>query len=220
MRVLAIDTTTANGSVALAEGEEVQGEVRFRVTDSHSAHVLPAAEFLLRTLDLSPAAVDGYAVTTGPGSFTGLRVGIATVQGLALGAGRPCVGVPALDVLAARIVGTAETLVAMVDAYRDEVYAAIYERDGRIRGERAVLPPEGVLAQLPEAAAFIGDGAARYRERIVAARPQSLFPCRSLFLAGTLARVGGARLAAGEGTSPDALRPLYLRGADIRRPAG
>jgi tRNA threonylcarbamoyladenosine biosynthesis protein TsaB len=216
--VLAIDTTTPHGSVALAEGESVLGEVRLRVTDSHSAHVLPAADFLLDALGLNPAQLDGCAVTTGPGSFTGLRVGLSTAQGLALAAGVPCLGVSALDVLAQRIAGAADTLVAMIDAYRGEVYAAVYERDGRIRADAILVAPERLLEGLPEAPAFIGDGALKHSEGIRAARPRALFPSRSLYLAGTLARMAGPRLSAGEGIPPAALRPLYLRSPDIRRP--
>jgi tRNA threonylcarbamoyladenosine biosynthesis protein TsaB len=220
LRVLAVDTTTANGSVALAEGGEVRGEVRFRAPDGHSAHVLPAVEFLLRTMSLTAAGLEGYAVATGPGSFTGLRVGLSTIQGLALGAGRPCVGIPALDVLAMRIAGEADTLVAMIDAYRDEVYAAVYGREGQLRGDRMVLAPELLMDRLPEAPAVIGDGALRYRERILSARPKAVLSARSLFLAGTLARMATVRLSSGQGGPPDDLRPLYLREADVRRPAG
>jgi len=219
LRVLAVDTTTANGSVALAEGGEIRGEVRFHAPDGLSAHVLPAVDFLLRSLRLSAAALDGFAVATGPGSFTGLRVGLSTIQGLALGAGRPCVGIPALDILAARIAGEAETLVAMIDAYRDEVYAAVYESDGRIRGERMVLAPERVMAPLTGVPAVIGGGALRHRERILAACPTAVFPSRGLFLAGTLTRMAAAPLSLGQGVPPHELRPLYVREADVRPPS-
>src|SRR5262249_31042274 len=106
MRVLAIDTTTAHGSVALVDERQVLGEVRLLAADRQSAHVLPAVDFLLCRLALDARALDGFAVTVGPGSFTGLRVGISTVQGLALGAGKPCVGLPTLDVLAAKLRGS------------------------------------------------------------------------------------------------------------------
>ena len=216
MPVLAIDTTTPHGSVALAEGEAVLGEVRFRATDSHSAHLLPAADFLLKALGVSPAHLDGCAVTIGPGSFTGLRVGLSTAQGLALAAGVPCLGVSALDVLAQRIAGSADTLVAMIDAYRGEVYAAVYERDGRIRTGPVLVAPERLLEGLPAEAAFVGDGVLKHSERIRAARPRAVLPARSLYLAGTLARMAVARFSAGEGIPPAALRPLYLRSPDIR----
>ncbi len=211
-----MDTTTARGSVALADGNQVVGEVRFLATGKHSSHALPAVEFLLKTAGWKPADVEGYAVTTGPGSFTGLRVGLSTVQGLALASGRPCLGISSLDVLARRIVGCAESLVALVDGHRDQVYAALYNRAGDALGEPRVGTPKSLVPTFPRRAAYVGDGALRYRAEIAAADPLSLIPDRGLFLAGTLATLASARLAAGEtGTAGD-LRPLYLRGADTR----
>ncbi len=214
-----MDTTTPRGSVAVVEGGELLGEVRLLCADSHSRRVLPAIAFLLEGLGLAPHDLAAYAVTIGPGSFTGLRVGLSTVQGLALAGGRPCLGVPALDVLAALIAGCAEWLVAMMDAYRDEVFAGVYDREVRLVGSRCLAPPQLVLEGLPGPAAFVGDGADRYRGRIAELNQGAVFPPRELFLAGTLGRLAAPRLAAGEGVSPDALRPLYLREADIRKPA-
>src|SRR5262245_33700008 len=121
MKVLAVDTTTERESVALVAAGVVLCEVRLRTADSHSRRLLPAIEFLLSAAGVAPGDVEGYAVTRGPGSFTGLRVGLSTVQGLALAGSRPCLGLSSLDVLAARIRGTAPALVAWVDAYRGEV---------------------------------------------------------------------------------------------------
>jgi tRNA threonylcarbamoyladenosine biosynthesis protein TsaB len=220
VRVLAVDTTTARESVALAETGEVRGEVRLSPVDGHSRHLLPAVAFLLEGLGIAPADVDGYAVAAGPGSFTGLRVGIGTVQGLALAADRPCAAISALDVLAARAAGTADRIVALMEAYRGEVFGAIYDGLGRPLGEPQAAPLAALLAQVPDGAAFIGDGADRYRSTIAAARPAAVFPRRSLFLAGTLALMGEAVLAAGRGVPARDLRPLYLREASIRKPGG
>jgi tRNA threonylcarbamoyladenosine biosynthesis protein TsaB len=218
MRILAVDTTTARGSVALLQDDDVVGEIRLLAPDTHSTQVLPAAAFLLQSRGVSPRDIDGFAVATGPGAFTGLRVGLSTVQGLALGADRPCVGVSALDALATRIAGAAETLVAMMDAYRDEVYAGLYDSGARPVSPPVLAPPAEILKAVPAGAAFIGDGALRYRDLIVAQRPDAVFPERSLYLAASLGRLALARFAAGEGTSPDALRPLYLRGAYVQPP--
>ena len=219
MLVLAVDTSTSRGSVALVDGEETLGEVRLATSDDHSSHVLPAAAFLLEHLGRRATDMDGFAVAVGPGSFTGLRIGISTVQGLALAAGRPCLGIPTLDVLAAGIVGSAKNLVAMVDAHRGEVYAALYDEAGTLRGERVAIVPTAFLSQLPAEAAFVGDGAVRYKPEIVAARPNALFPGRDLHLASILGRLAGPLFAAGKGVTPDALRPLYMRAADVRAPA-
>ena len=220
MRVLAVDTTTARESVALAESGVVRGEVRLDRADSHSTRLMPAVGFLLQSLGLAPGDVEGYAVAAGPGSFTGLRVGIGTVQGLALAAGRPCAAISALDALAVRAGGSAEWIVAVMEAPRGEVFGAAYDREGQPRGEPVAAPLPALLAGVPDGAAFIGDGAQRYRSAIAAARPAAVFPRRSLFLAGTLAVMGEAILAAGRGRPASELRPLYLREADIRRAGG
>ncbi len=219
MRVLAVDTTTERGSVAVTENDAVAGEVRLASAEDHSRKVLPAVDFLLQSLGLRAADLDAFAVTTGPGSFTGLRVGLSTVQGLALGTGRPCLGVSTLDVLAARGAGAAATVVALMDAYRGEVYGAVYDGEGGIVGRAGVDRPEAFVARAPEVAAFVGDGAQRHRELILSLRPRALFPARSLFLAGTLGRLAAPRLARGEGVAPAELRPLYLREPDIRKAA-
>jgi tRNA threonylcarbamoyladenosine biosynthesis protein TsaB len=218
VRVLAVDTTTRRGSVAVVEGDAVLGEVRVLSPESHSRWVLSAVDCLLRSLELSPVALDGFAVTTGPGSFTGLRVGLSSIQGLALGTGRPCVGLPGLDVLAAEASGPGRTVVAMVDAWRDEVYAAVY-RDGRLVGPRRVGAVASMLQGLSGLVLVVGDGASRYREDIVSALPDAQFPDVDLFLAARLGQLAVPVLAQGGGGGPESLRPLYLRGADLRKPA-
>jgi len=222
LRILALDTTGSRESVALLDtgGGGVAGEVRITAPDAHSQRVLPAVSFLLESLGLAPLDVGAYAVAVGPGSFTGVRVGISTVQGLALASGRRCLGVPTLDALAARAAGAAPRLVAMIDGFREDVFAAVYDADGRPAGQPLVAPPERVLEQVPAGpAAFVGDGAERYRARILEVRPDALFPARSLFLASAVAALAAPRLERGEGVPPGQLRPLYLRAADIRPPA-
>lgn len=219
MLILSVDTTTERESVAVVDSDAVRAEVRLRATDAHSRRLLPAVEFVLGALELTPGAIEGYAVACGPGSFTGVRVGLGTVQGLALASGRPCLGLSALDVLAARITGAAPVLAVMMEAFRGEVFAAAYDAEARPLLPAAAEKPEAFLARLPpEEAAFFGEGAERYRDLVLAFRPRARFPRRSLFLAGTLGRLAEPRLAAGEGVGPEALRPLYLREAQIRTP--
>jgi tRNA threonylcarbamoyladenosine biosynthesis protein TsaB len=217
MKVLAVDTTSERESIALIEDGVLHGEVRLRAAEGHSRQLLPAIAFVLDAAGLAAAEIDGYAVTVGPGSFTGLRVGLSTVQGLALAGGRPCLGLSTLDVLAALVTGEAATLVPMVDAGRaQQVFAALYDAEARRLEDPQAEAPESLAQRVPGPVAFVGDGADRYRAEIRARRPDALFPRRSLYLAGTLARIAEPRLAAGEGTPPGALRPLYLRAADIR----
>jgi tRNA threonylcarbamoyladenosine biosynthesis protein TsaB len=194
----------------------VLGEMRLRRAEHHSRRLLPAIELLLQNVGVSPAEVEAYAVTAGPGSFTGLRVGISTVQGLALALDRPCLGVSTLDVLAARVQDAAPFLVALMDGGRGQVYAAAYDAFGKPLGEPRCDVPDLALQGLPKPAAFFGDGVARSRAAIAALYPEAVFPRRSLFLAGTLGLLAEPRLVSGEGVPAADLRPLYLRDAHIR----
>jgi tRNA threonylcarbamoyladenosine biosynthesis protein TsaB len=142
-------------------------------------------------------------------------VGLGAVQGLALGSGRPCLGQSTLLGLAAKMTGRAAHRVPMIDAYRDQVYGAVFDRDLRVTREPAAAAPEALLAGLEGAITVLGDGAARYRERIASAATV-VFSEESLFVADALGRLAQPRLAAGEGVSAAALRPVYLRAPDIR----
>ena len=186
--------------------------------DGHSTRLLGSIAFLLDGLGLQPKDVDGYAVAAGPGSFTGLRVGISTVQGLALAADRPCAGISALDALAARAGPAPGGIVAVMEAHRGEVFGAVYDGGGRRVGEPRASALHALLERAPEAGVYIGDGAERYRTEILAVRPRAVFAARSLFLAGSVALLGEAALLAGRGVAAAELRPLYLRDASIRKP--
>lgn len=219
MRILAVDTTTARGSVALLEEGETVGQVRLRAPDSHSRWLMSAIAFLIESRGLSARDVEAYAVANGPGSFTGLRVGISTVQGLALASGRPCLGISALDALAALVRGCGDRLVAVMDAFRNEVYVGVYDAEGRLAGERRVTTAEAVAREVTGSVAFVGDGAEKYRGAILAANPGARFPSRELFLAEAIGHLAAPALARGEGGGAETLRPHYLREADVRRPA-
>ncbi len=219
MLLLAADTTTENGSVALADEGEVVGEVRLGRQQGHSASLLPALEFLLRSMGLAPGQVDVWAIAVGPGSFTGLRVGLSTIQGLALASAKPCVGVSALQANAAGVAGVAPHVVALMDALRQEVYGQVFDAEARPVGEPAVGRPEALLEEIPAGAAFVGDAVAACRTLIESRCPGASFPGRSPFLAADVARLACREAASGRTLPPDALRPLYLRLAAVRGPA-
>ncbi|HET7293992.1 MAG TPA: tRNA (adenosine(37)-N6)-threonylcarbamoyltransferase complex dimerization subunit type 1 TsaB [Vicinamibacteria bacterium] len=219
MLLVAADTTTPNGSVALARAGEVLGEVRLGRQEGHSATLLPAIEFLLRSMGLVPAAVDVWAVATGPGSFTGLRVGLSTIQGLALAGGKACVGVSALHANAARATGRAPRIVALMEAFRQEVYGQQFDAGARPLGGPDVGRVETLLERVPPGAAFVGDAVAAWRTEIESRCAGASFPLRSPFLAGEVARIAWREAAAGRTLAPDALRPLYLREAEAKKPS-
>lgn len=216
MKLLALDTTTTRGSVALLVDEKVAGEVRVATADGHSRWLMSAVDQILLQHGLGARDLDGFAVTTGPGSFTGQRVGIATAQGLALGTGRPCVGLSALDVLASltRVEGA---VVSLMDAWRSEVYARVFEA-GRPLGPARAGALAGLVPHVPKHATFVGDGALKFRDQIALLWPEARVLETDLFLAVPTGRLAAQALGRGEGRGPESLLPLYLRGAVDRLP--
>src|SRR5687768_12184399 len=165
MVILALDTTTRSGSCAVAVDGRIVREEGSDPSRDHAVQLPGTLASLLERATLPLDRVDAFAVATGPGSFTGLRIGIASMQGLSVATGKPLIGVSALDALAAVASSPGEpdkarpTIVATwMDAWRGEVYAALYE-NGREAASPAVLHPETVLARLDDSPTlFIGDG--------------------------------------------------------------
>ena len=102
MKILAVDTTSLAGSVALLEDDVLRGLVGFSTVPGHAERLLPTVDSMLAGLSLSLSDLDGFAVAVGPGSFTGLRIGISTVEGLSYSTGRPVVGISSLEATAHR----------------------------------------------------------------------------------------------------------------------
>ena len=216
MRVLAVDTSSPRGSLAIVGPEGVVAEARVVTAEGHSRWLLAAVSALLQGLALDARAIDVFAVTTGPGSFTGLRVGLGSVQGLAMASGRPCVGLSTLDVVAASAAASSATIVALIDAYRGEVFSGVYDAAGRLRGERTVGALADLLGRVPAGSAFVGDVALAQRESIRDAVPDATFPEWARFLAPALGAAAIPLAASGSTVSAADLRPVYLRAADIR----
>jgi tRNA threonylcarbamoyladenosine biosynthesis protein TsaB len=213
MLVLALDTTTRAGSCALARDGVLVAE---RVSDSaeHASRLPADLMTLLDQASIGLREIDLFAVATGPGSFTGLRIGIATMQGLAFAGGKPLIGVPTFDALA-RQAGDGR-VATWVDAWRGEVFAAVYE-GGRRLTEPVVARPDTVLASLQGMRTlFIGDGAMTYRD-LIAERmngESALANPATPILAGAIAHLAADAAARGECPPPHAIRPLYVRRSD------
>lgn len=126
MRVLGIDSSTLVAGVAVVDEEKVIMEGFLQTKKMHSERLLPLLDTWLRQAELDLEELDGIAVTIGPGSFTGLRIGIATAKGLAQGTGKSLVGIPTLDALALNLAGAAGFICPILDARKNEVYTAIY----------------------------------------------------------------------------------------------
>ncbi|HVP90116.1 MAG TPA: tRNA (adenosine(37)-N6)-threonylcarbamoyltransferase complex dimerization subunit type 1 TsaB [Terriglobales bacterium] len=225
MIVLAVDTTTPNGSVALLRDSELAGELDVESRSTHSARLLRSIDFLLAALDLDVRAVDAYAVAAGPGSFTGIRIGLAAVKGLAFASGRPAVAVSTLEALAAKIAAPPVRLACpLLDAKKGEVYAALFE----VRGGRLVevvpqgaYDPDAFFARLPSrrVTAFAGSGLGPYRAKLLGyVRDKARFPLRSPFIAAEVGRIGHRLVLEGRGVAAGAVEPIYFRRSQAETP--
>jgi tRNA threonylcarbamoyladenosine biosynthesis protein TsaB len=225
MRILALDTTTRTGSIAIARGGVLFEETVIDPSLPIATRLPGDLMTLLSRHDVELRDIDAFAVATGPGSFTGLRIGIATMQGFAFANDRPLLGISALDALAS-IAGNALELqgaqwatlrvATWVDAWRGEVYAGLYE-DGSEARPPVVGSPMQVLQEIGGARTlFIGDGAATYRDAItlkLGLLAQITEPTAPL-LAGAIANLAATAVAAGHHPRPHAIRPLYVRRPD------
>lgn len=215
--LLTIDTATRAGSVAVSRGETVLGEIVLNTGSNHTDRLLLSLQQLLKDLDLTPAQFDAFAVVIGPGSFTGLRVGVATVKGLALATGKPVIPLPSLELLAMQAPLPKYPVCALLDARKQEVYSCLYQWQGGrpvALGPEQVLAPDRLLASLSGEVLFIGDGCQTYRTLIVrqlGSRAHFLpWPCH-LPRASSGAALALQALRLGETLPGAALIPRYIR---------
>ncbi len=222
MRILGIDTSTSCGNLGLIDGDQVVAEYTIHLEETHSARLVPSIEALLKGVKLDLKEIDGLAVSLGPGSFTGLRVGLSTVKGLALAAEKPVVGVPTLDALAHNFPFTPHLICPLLDARKGEVYTALYKDEGGGSVKRLTpyqaLSPSVMLEGIPhQETIFLGDGARVYGELIKERLGEmALFaPPHLMFLRGTtVAELGLQRIAEGERDDISSLVPIYVRSSD------
>ncbi len=231
MRALALDTTTRAGSAALVENDRIVDE---RVGDgsrTHAARLPRELTVILEANHLTWRDIDVYAVASGPGSFTGLRVGIATIQGLATVHHRRIVAVPALEALAqigSVGLGAGAVVWAWMDAHRNEVFAAAYrvtdapwcssgrlERiDGPLVGSPSSIGERWKATIAVAPAVLVGDGAEKYDAELARSFPTTAIVGLPM-IAGAIGRLALERARLGEALEPAAVHPLYVRRPDV-----
>ena len=223
MKILALESSAVSASVALVEDERLIAQSFQNCGLTHSRTLLPMAENLLASCDVPLAAVDAFAVAHGPGSFTGVRIGVATVKGLALGTDKPCIGVSTFEAMAwgARALGGA--LCCVMDARAGQVYNALFQIEAdtprRLCGDRALKLIE-LGEEIGESPYFlVGDGAElcsnTLRDQCLALRlapPELRAPTGFGVAAAAL-----PLLRAGQTASPQALDAFYLRRPQAER---
>lgn len=224
MKILAIDTTANTASCALVEDGRVRGVSTIDGLLTHSETMLPMVEELLKRLALTIKDVDAFAVAEGPGSFTGVRIGVSTIKGLAFSTNKPCVGVSSLAALAYNLEGFDGLVVPVMDARRQQVYTVIYNEGKCVFGDSLIPLTElaDELAKTELELRLVGDGYA-LAERFLAAderlaprlksTPAALIPHN----AASIALLAEKKLASGEISTDSELRPLYLRDSQAER---
>lgn len=200
MIILAIDTASRSCSVAVLDGDEVLAEINDVSGQTHSRHLMSMVDQAISMSVGRAGKIDGYAVTKGPGSFTGLRIGISAAKGLAEAAGKPLVGVSSLQALAWQVFQADAIVIPMLDARRKEVYTAHYIREGlglkMMRAEQA-LSPEAAVQGIGTPCVLIGDGALTYADGlrdILGDLMQMALPFQHIIRASTVAFLARARL--------------------------
>ena len=216
MRILALETSTLAGSAALLEGGRIVGESLLDVALTHSERLMAMVDRLIQDCGWQATDLEALAVSTGPGSFTGLRVGVATAKGLALALGLPVAPVPTLDALAWNLPFADALVCPLLDARKGEVYLALYRWSGdRMdrRSEYLALSPRGAAARLTSPAIVLGDGVAACLPFLsdLGAGLRVAPASHSVPRAAVVGQLGGAMLKSGQAVTADALAPLYLR---------
>jgi tRNA threonylcarbamoyladenosine biosynthesis protein TsaB len=224
MLVLALDTTTRQGSAALTRGGALVGSYTGSAAVAHAERLPGDLIRLLSAHSVQLADIDLFAVAAGPGSLTGLRIGIATQQGLAFANGRPLIGVSALDAInaAARSSLTPRStpvpceLGVWMDAQRGEVFVARYDGDRVVEGPSAEKPAD-VLDRWRGGGPqwFAGDGAVAYAGLIREVSPGADIVTDLPSLAPSIARLAESYVREHGPTPPDAIQPLYVRRTDV-----
>ncbi|MGN1098687.1 MAG: tRNA (adenosine(37)-N6)-threonylcarbamoyltransferase complex dimerization subunit type 1 TsaB [Clostridia bacterium] len=219
MNILAVDTSAVTASAAVMKDGVIVGEVSFTNGLTHSQTIMPMVDYVLKGAGLSVSDIDLFAAVNGPGSFTGLRIGVGTVKGLAYACGKDCAGISTLEALAHNIAPTDLLIVPIMDARRSQVYTAAYRYDGDTLTE--VSPPsavgiEDLCLSLTENVIFVGDGVAPYMDRI-----SRLMGCRAHFAPPQLRLQSAASVAVAAASkapvSPEKLEVIYLRKPQAER---
>ena len=223
MKILAFDTSATVASVALCDNERLLAEYTVNNGNTHSETLLPMVESLLGNFSLSVPDIDLFAVSSGPGSFTGVRIGAATLKGLAFASGKPCVGVSTLEAIAENLSVCKGLICPVMNARRAQVYTALFRSDGqtleRLMPDSAISISEldEKLASFGEPVYFSGDG---YDVTLSALSLTEARPVPERLRhqsAYSVSRVAYAQYLRGEYTNDLSLKVTYLRPSQAER---
>lgn len=226
MKILAIDTSGQNCSVAIIDEEKVICDFNLSIGTTHSETLLPMIDEVCKTSKIDLSEVDVLACGIGPGSFTGLRIGIATIKGFALAQNKNVIGVPTLDALAYNIANFDGLICSVLDARNNNVYAGIYKYEN----EKVILQDDYITENLDtlidilksknEKVMFVGDGAVSFKEKLKETlNEKALFAPLHLNnqLSSSVAKAALDRALVNDFDNADTLNPMYLKKSQAER---
>ncbi|OOB76953.1 MAG: tRNA (adenosine(37)-N6)-threonylcarbamoyltransferase complex dimerization subunit type 1 TsaB [Epulopiscium sp. Nuni2H_MBin003] len=224
MNIIAIDSSSIAGSVSLIQDGLIIGEYYICDKLTHAETIMPMLENLKQMVDIN--TINAIAVTSGPGSFTGLRIGIATAKAMALAADVPIIGIPTLDVLAYNMITTDKLICPIMDARRNQVYTCIYKVENgeliRLTDYLAIDINELLqqVLQYNQDAIFVGDGIRIYKDNIKTTlknRAHFVPPFFEMQRASVLAYMASLEYAKGNIQNADDFTPMYIRKPQAER---
>ncbi len=220
MKILAMDTSSINATVALCDENKILGEFTVAGDRAHSQIIMPMLDELMKKCSLDIKDIDVFAVALGPGSFTGLRIGIAAVKTLAMTLGKNIIGVSSLDTVAVNFPVKDVYICPVFDARRTDVYNAIYLNGEKIVADR-ICDINVVFEEMKgKKVIFAGDGIMKYREKILSfiSEDWQIAPMHlTLQRASSLAAIASERAADNDFDNSDELLPIYIRPSQAER---
>jgi len=223
VKIAAFDTSSSSGSIAILDDDRLVAEVTVARPGLHAEWLLAAFGGMLKDIGAAVSDIDLYAVGAGPGSFTGLRIGISAVKGLAWACGKRVAGVSTLEALAMNLRSSNTAVCPILDARKGEVYAAVYGFDGAFRRviiEEAAFKPAILFdrireAGLADAVIFLGNGLSSYRDAVTDNLPGAGITPAALWHVRALNVALLALDAPDKAVEPDVLVPVYLRKSEV-----
>ena len=222
MKILGVDTSTPIGSVALIDGDNVVAEHTLDIVQAHSSRLMPAIDSVLKWGDITVDDLDGCAVGIGPGSFTGIRIGVATLKSICYAVDKPIIGVSTLEAIAYNLRWSNSIICPLLDARRSEIYGAIFQGNTKWQrlSEDLCLPIEAFLKRIKEETEpdctinFVGDGLATYGDAVREDLGERVHLADAIFnvpRGATIAHLGAQRLQQGDSDNYWTLVPNYVR---------
>ena len=218
MRILAVDTSTPVGSIAIVEGPLLKAQHILNISATHNQRLLPGIDRILMETECSLNDLDALAVSLGPGSFTGLRIGISIVKGLAWATGKPLAGIPTLDALATNIPFVSHPICPVLDARKGEIYTALFRWGDEQLPQRLTdymaIKPEDLVDLISEKTVLVGDALLSHGDYLVKELGERLVqapPHLNVVHASSVAWLAWQKLRRGIHQDVSSCTPLYVR---------